>query len=101
MAICTFGARTLASEACIEDLIMQARKIKYDFIGHTETRRQTPLHAVFKTGMRCRCPRQYALGHEHRFIRKLNNQNWTFAIKKMWLNPSFNHLRCLLTNIEL
>ncbi|XGW34777.1 hypothetical protein V3C99_018637, partial [Haemonchus contortus] len=32
MAICTFNARTLASEACIEDLMMQARKIKYDVI---------------------------------------------------------------------
>ncbi|XGW24371.1 hypothetical protein V3C99_006072 [Haemonchus contortus] len=50
MAICTFNARTLASEACIEDLMMQARKIKYDVIGLTETRRQRPLHAVFETG---------------------------------------------------
>ncbi|XGW25766.1 hypothetical protein V3C99_006846, partial [Haemonchus contortus] len=47
MAICTFNARTLASEACIEDLMMQARKIKYDVIGLTETRRHRPLHAVF------------------------------------------------------
>ena len=43
MAICTFNARTLASEACIEDLMMQARKIKYDVIGLTETRRHRPL----------------------------------------------------------
>uniref|UniRef100_A0A7I4YYM3 Reverse transcriptase domain-containing protein n=1 Tax=Haemonchus contortus TaxID=6289 RepID=A0A7I4YYM3_HAECO len=50
MAICTFNARTLASEACIEDLMMQARKIKYDVIGLTETRRHRPLHAVFETG---------------------------------------------------
>uniref|UniRef100_A0A7I4XU33 Endo/exonuclease/phosphatase domain-containing protein n=1 Tax=Haemonchus contortus TaxID=6289 RepID=A0A7I4XU33_HAECO len=50
MAICTFDARTLASEACIEDLMMQARKIKYDVIGLTETRRHRPLHAVFETG---------------------------------------------------
>uniref|UniRef100_A0A7I4Z2V4 Reverse transcriptase n=1 Tax=Haemonchus contortus TaxID=6289 RepID=A0A7I4Z2V4_HAECO len=28
MAICTFNARTLASEACIEYLMMQARKTK-------------------------------------------------------------------------
>ncbi|VDO50164.1 unnamed protein product [Haemonchus placei] len=41
MAICNFNARTLASEACTEDLMMQARKIKYDVIGLTETRRQT------------------------------------------------------------
>uniref|UniRef100_A0A7I4Y071 Reverse transcriptase domain-containing protein n=1 Tax=Haemonchus contortus TaxID=6289 RepID=A0A7I4Y071_HAECO len=50
MAICTFNARTLASEACIEDLMMQARKIKYDVIGLTETRRHRPVHAVFETG---------------------------------------------------
>ncbi|XGW19910.1 hypothetical protein V3C99_003613 [Haemonchus contortus] len=50
MAICTFNARTLASEACIEDLMMQARKIKYDVIGLTETRRHRPLHAIFETG---------------------------------------------------
>uniref|UniRef100_A0A7I5EEL4 Reverse transcriptase domain-containing protein n=1 Tax=Haemonchus contortus TaxID=6289 RepID=A0A7I5EEL4_HAECO len=48
MAICTFNARTLASEACIEDLMMQARMIKY-VIGLTETRRHRPLHAVFET----------------------------------------------------
>ncbi|XGW34235.1 hypothetical protein V3C99_018229, partial [Haemonchus contortus] len=29
---------------------MQARKVKYDVIGLTETRRQRPLHAIFETG---------------------------------------------------
>ncbi|XGW10366.1 hypothetical protein V3C99_012118 [Haemonchus contortus] len=48
MTICTSNARTLASEACIEDLMMQARKIKYDVIGMTETSRRRPLHAVFE-----------------------------------------------------
>ncbi|XGW09331.1 hypothetical protein V3C99_011546 [Haemonchus contortus] len=47
MAICTFDARTLASEACIEDLMTQARKIKYDVIG---VRRHRLLHAVFENG---------------------------------------------------
>ncbi|EYC24988.1 hypothetical protein Y032_0012g1623 [Ancylostoma ceylanicum] len=42
MTICTFNARTLASEASIEDLMVQARKIRYDVIGLTETRRHTP-----------------------------------------------------------
>ncbi|VDO22159.1 unnamed protein product [Haemonchus placei] len=32
---------------------------------------------------RRRCPRQYALDHEHRFVRKLNSPNRTFAIRKM------------------
>uniref|UniRef100_A0A7I4YMI8 Endo/exonuclease/phosphatase domain-containing protein n=1 Tax=Haemonchus contortus TaxID=6289 RepID=A0A7I4YMI8_HAECO len=50
MAISTFNARTLASEACIEDLMLQARKIKYDIIVLTETRRHRPLLAVFETG---------------------------------------------------
>ncbi|VDL82498.1 unnamed protein product [Nippostrongylus brasiliensis] len=50
MTICTYNARTLASDASVEDLMMQARKIKYDVIGLTETRRHRPLHAVFDTG---------------------------------------------------
>ncbi|XGW34710.1 hypothetical protein V3C99_018596 [Haemonchus contortus] len=50
MAICAFNALTLASEACIEDLMMQARKVKYDVIGLTETRRHRPLHVAFETG---------------------------------------------------
>nr|CDJ80359.1 craniofacial development protein 2-like [Haemonchus contortus] len=50
MAICAFNARTLASEACKEDLMLQARKIKCDVIGLTETKRHRPLHAVFETG---------------------------------------------------
>ncbi|ETN69208.1 hypothetical protein NECAME_05313, partial [Necator americanus] len=50
MAIRTYNARTLASEAAIEDLMMQAKKIKYDVIGLTETRRRHPLNAVYETG---------------------------------------------------
>ncbi|ETN72431.1 hypothetical protein NECAME_18859 [Necator americanus] len=50
MTIYTYNARTLASEAVIEDLIMQAMKIKYDVIGPTETRRRRSLNAVYKTG---------------------------------------------------
>ncbi|KAK6763475.1 hypothetical protein RB195_023974 [Necator americanus] len=50
MAICTYNARTLASEAAIEDLMMQAKKIKNDVIGLTETRRRHPLNAVYGTG---------------------------------------------------
>ncbi|KAK6751301.1 hypothetical protein RB195_002967 [Necator americanus] len=50
VAICTYNARTLASEAAIEDLMMQAKKIKYYVIGLTETRRRHPLNAVYETG---------------------------------------------------
>ncbi|KAK6753145.1 hypothetical protein RB195_012630 [Necator americanus] len=50
MTICTYNARTLASDAATEDLMMQARKFTYDIIGLTETRRRHPLNAVFDTG---------------------------------------------------
>ncbi|ETN70034.1 hypothetical protein NECAME_00982 [Necator americanus] len=50
MAICTYNARTLTSEAAIEDLMMQAKKINYDVIGLTETRRRHTLNAVYETG---------------------------------------------------
>lgn len=39
MAIYTYTVRMLASEASDEGLMMQARKIKYDVIELTETRR--------------------------------------------------------------
>ncbi|ETN79555.1 hypothetical protein NECAME_09764 [Necator americanus] len=48
--ICTYNARTLALEAAIEDLMMQARKVKCDVIGLTETRRRHSLNAVYETG---------------------------------------------------
>ncbi|VDP63061.1 unnamed protein product [Heligmosomoides polygyrus] len=50
MTICTYNARTLALEASVEDLMMQARKIKYDVIGLTETRRHHILHADDDSG---------------------------------------------------
>uniref|UniRef100_A0A0K0DHE0 Endo/exonuclease/phosphatase domain-containing protein n=1 Tax=Angiostrongylus cantonensis TaxID=6313 RepID=A0A0K0DHE0_ANGCA len=50
VTICTYNASTLASESSIEDLLMQARKIKYDVIGLAETRRSHPLNAVYDTG---------------------------------------------------
>ncbi|KAK6735223.1 hypothetical protein RB195_018415 [Necator americanus] len=50
MTICNYNACTLASEAAIENLMMQAKKIKYDVIGLTETRRRHPLNAAYETG---------------------------------------------------
>ncbi|KAK6733509.1 hypothetical protein RB195_017330 [Necator americanus] len=50
MTNCTYKARTRASGAAIEDLMMQAKKIKYDIIGLTEMRRRHSLNAVYKTG---------------------------------------------------
>ncbi|KAK6741950.1 hypothetical protein RB195_009683 [Necator americanus] len=49
MTICNYNARTLASEAAIGDLMMQAKKIKYDVIGLTDTRRRHPL-TVYEAG---------------------------------------------------
>ncbi|VDO73807.1 unnamed protein product [Heligmosomoides polygyrus] len=49
MTICTYNAPP-PSEASVEDLMMQARKIKYDVIGLTETRRHHPLHAAYDSG---------------------------------------------------
>ncbi|KAK6754072.1 hypothetical protein RB195_013214 [Necator americanus] len=50
MTICTYSARTLASDAAIEDLMMLARKFQYDVIGVTEMRRRHPLKATESTG---------------------------------------------------
>ncbi|ETN74712.1 endonuclease/exonuclease/phosphatase family protein [Necator americanus] len=50
MAICTYNARTLASEAAIEDLMIQAKKIKYDVTGLTEMTQRHRLNAVYETG---------------------------------------------------
>uniref|UniRef100_A0A0K0CVG8 Endonuclease/exonuclease/phosphatase domain-containing protein n=1 Tax=Angiostrongylus cantonensis TaxID=6313 RepID=A0A0K0CVG8_ANGCA len=49
VTICTYDARTLASE-WIEDLLMQARMMRYDVIGLAETRRRRPFNAVCNTG---------------------------------------------------
>uniref|UniRef100_A0A7I4XWF2 Endonuclease exonuclease phosphatase domain containing protein n=1 Tax=Haemonchus contortus TaxID=6289 RepID=A0A7I4XWF2_HAECO len=85
MAISTFDAWTLASEACIGNLMMQTRKIKYDAIGLTETRRHRPLHAVIEAG-------------EELFLGTCDSRG---VGGKMWLNPRSNNLRCLRTNIGL
>ncbi|VDM60251.1 unnamed protein product [Angiostrongylus costaricensis] len=45
VTICTYNARTLASESSIEDLLMQVRRISYDIIGLTETKRRHPFNA--------------------------------------------------------
>ncbi|VDP04376.1 unnamed protein product [Heligmosomoides polygyrus] len=50
MTICTFNASSLASDESVEDLMMQARKIMYDVIGLTETRRHHSLYATYDSG---------------------------------------------------
>ncbi|EYC44863.1 hypothetical protein Y032_0447g1621 [Ancylostoma ceylanicum] len=47
MTTSTFNARTLASEAFIEDLMAQTGKVRHDVVG--PTRRHRPLNATFDT----------------------------------------------------
>uniref|UniRef100_A0A0K0D2L6 Alpha-methylacyl-CoA racemase n=1 Tax=Angiostrongylus cantonensis TaxID=6313 RepID=A0A0K0D2L6_ANGCA len=49
VTICTYNARTLASESSIEDLLMQSRRMRYD-IGLAETKRRHLFNAVYDTG---------------------------------------------------
>ena len=53
VTICTYNARTLASESSIEDLLTQARMIRYDVIGLAETRRRHPFNAVYDMEKNC------------------------------------------------
>uniref|UniRef100_A0A0K0D386 Endo/exonuclease/phosphatase domain-containing protein n=1 Tax=Angiostrongylus cantonensis TaxID=6313 RepID=A0A0K0D386_ANGCA len=48
VTICTYNARTIAFES--EDLVMQARMVRYDVIGLAETRRRNPFNTVYDTG---------------------------------------------------
>lgn len=50
MTICSYDARSVASEAFIEDLKMEAGKTKYDVMGLTQTRRHLSLHVVYDSG---------------------------------------------------
>ena len=50
MTICTYNARPLATESSIEDLLTQAKMIRYDVIGLIETRRRHPFNAVYDSG---------------------------------------------------
>ncbi|KIH43677.1 hypothetical protein ANCDUO_26312 [Ancylostoma duodenale] len=87
--------------------MVQARKIRYDVIGLTETRRHRPLNATFDTSLEPATVEElmesvsssHKLGHEHRFIRSTNNPNRTFAVEKMWANTGLDNLR--RSNIKL
>ncbi|KAK6743517.1 hypothetical protein RB195_010660 [Necator americanus] len=111
MAICTYNARTLASEAAIEDLMMQAKKIKYDVIGLTETRRRHPLNAVYEPGEElflgtCDSRGVCGVGILINTSMAKNIDSFeqlttrTTADERMWSNTSFDYLRCLLSNIS-
>ncbi|EYB86588.1 hypothetical protein Y032_0276g1086 [Ancylostoma ceylanicum] len=110
MTICTFNARTFASEASIEDLMMQARKIRYDVIGLTETRRHRPLSATFDTGEEL-----FPGTCDSRGVGVLVNTNLAMNIDsfeqlttrigrlrlRRWINAGHDSLRRLRFNIQL
>uniref|UniRef100_A0A0K0DHH0 DUF4242 domain-containing protein n=1 Tax=Angiostrongylus cantonensis TaxID=6313 RepID=A0A0K0DHH0_ANGCA len=50
VTICTYNARTLASESTVKNLIMQTRKIGCDVTGLAEERRRHPFNADYDTG---------------------------------------------------
>uniref|UniRef100_A0A0K0DMF9 Craniofacial development protein 2-like n=1 Tax=Angiostrongylus cantonensis TaxID=6313 RepID=A0A0K0DMF9_ANGCA len=113
VTIGTYNARTLAYESSIEDLLMQARMIRYDVIGLSETRRCHPFNANCDTGEElffgtCNGRGEGGVGvHVNtswsmniRFIRTAYNRNRTFTIKKMWINTGFDNLRLLRANIK-
>ena len=50
VTICTYNARSLATESSIEDFLTQAKMIRYDVIELTETRRRHPFNAVYDSG---------------------------------------------------
>ncbi|KAK6755587.1 hypothetical protein RB195_014138 [Necator americanus] len=113
--ICTYNPRTLTSEAAIEDLMMQAKKIKYDFIGLTETRRPHSLHAVYETGKELflRTCDSRGAGEFGFLINTSMAKNidsfeqlttWNrmkSADEKMWSNTSVDYLPRLCSNIKL
>ncbi|VDM64032.1 unnamed protein product [Angiostrongylus costaricensis] len=50
VTICTYNARTLASESSIKYLTMQERRIRYEVTGLGQTRRRHTFNAVYDTG---------------------------------------------------
>ncbi|VDM62728.1 unnamed protein product [Angiostrongylus costaricensis] len=50
VTICTCNARTLARESSIEDLTIQAGRMRNDVIGLAEARRRQPFNIAYDTG---------------------------------------------------
>jgi len=50
LRICTFNARSLCSNVQLSTLISEAKRIKYDIIGISETKRKEPLTATWSDG---------------------------------------------------
>uniref|UniRef100_A0A0K0CT17 Endonuclease/exonuclease/phosphatase n=1 Tax=Angiostrongylus cantonensis TaxID=6313 RepID=A0A0K0CT17_ANGCA len=114
VTICTYNARTLASESSIEDLLKQARTIRYEVIGLAETRRRHPFNAVYDTGEElffgtCDSRGVGGVGVLVNTSLCMNiNSFEQLAIRivrlrliKLWINTGFDNLRRLGANIKL
>ncbi|EYC29772.1 hypothetical protein Y032_0005g2256 [Ancylostoma ceylanicum] len=110
MTICTFNARTLATEVSIEDLMVQARKIRHNSIGLIGTRRHRPLNATFDQEKNCfsRDSRgvggvgvPHGRGHEHLFFQTTDDPNRTSATEEMCISTGPDSLRRLRSIIQL
>ncbi|XGW11220.1 hypothetical protein V3C99_012594 [Haemonchus contortus] len=97
MVICPYNVRKFPSEAYVENLMVQARKIKYDIVGLLGEQKLLLLHAVLRLEKNVRHQirrrrkrsHQDALDHEERFVRELTNR------------PRLNQSFCLCTDIKL
>ncbi|KAK6732121.1 hypothetical protein RB195_016480 [Necator americanus] len=119
MTICAYKVRTLASEAAIEDLPMQAKETRYDVIRLTETTRRHPLNAVYETGEElfvgtCGSRGVGGVGvlvntsmaknidSFEQLTTRIGRLRMRIRITdKMWSNTSFDYLRRLCSNIKL
>ncbi|ETN86168.1 hypothetical protein NECAME_06049 [Necator americanus] len=121
MTICTYNARTLASEAAIEGLVMQAKKIKYDVIRLTVTRRRHPRNeaveelflrtcdsrgvggvgVLINTSMAKNIDSFKQITTRFDLSKLVLDHIFSSADEKMWSNTSFDNLRRLRSNIKL
>ncbi|VDM64065.1 unnamed protein product [Angiostrongylus costaricensis] len=111
VTICTYNARTLASEFSI-DLLIQAKRIKSDVIGLAETRRHQPFSAVYDTGEElflgtCDSRGVGGVGALVNTSLSMNIDSFeqlTTPIEclrlKTWINSGFHNLRCLRADIK-
>uniref|UniRef100_A0A0K0D101 Reverse transcriptase domain-containing protein n=1 Tax=Angiostrongylus cantonensis TaxID=6313 RepID=A0A0K0D101_ANGCA len=110
VTICTYNARTLASESSIENLLWQARRMRNGIIGPAETRRRYQSSEVYDTGKELilkeatvdeavrRRSRQHKFVDEHQSIRTTNSPNRTFTIEETWIDKG--NLRRLRANTK-
>ncbi|VDM51704.1 unnamed protein product [Angiostrongylus costaricensis] len=112
--ICTYNARTLASEPSIEDLLMQAGRMRHDVIDLTETRRRKPFNVVYDNGEELFLGTwngggvggvgvlvNMSLSMNIDSFEQLTTPKRTFTTKKTWVNSGFDKLRRSSADIKL